>query len=67
MKQWLQYLKKSKTLQFNLLVGIFGVLELNLNVLEPMLGEHYGIVFMIIAMINVVLRVVTTMPLKEKE
>ncbi len=57
---------KSKTLWFNLLVAILGIIELNMLVLEPYLGDHYGIVFMAIAIINVILRTVTTTSLKDK-
>lgn len=57
---------KSKTLWFNLLVAILGIIELNMLVLEPYLGDHYGIVFMVIAIINVILRTVTTTSLKDK-
>ena len=57
---------KSKTLWFNLIVAVLGIIEMNMMVLQPYLGEHYGIVFMIIAIVNVVLRTVTTTSLKDK-
>ena len=42
------------------------VVELNMNVLQPLLGDHYGVVFMVIAVVNAILRIVTTTSLKDK-
>lgn len=57
---------KSKTMVFNLLVAIGAVIEMNMSVLQPMLGDHYGIVFMFVALVNVILRSITTTSLKDK-
>lgn len=57
---------KSKTLWFNIVVAVLGIIEMNMMVLQPYLGEHYGIAFMVIAVVNVVLRTVTTTSLKDK-
>lgn len=57
---------KSKTLWFNIVVAVLGIIEMNFSVLQPYLGEHYGIMFMFIAVVNVILRTVTTTSLKDK-
>ncbi len=62
----LKQILKSKTMLFNIFVAIMAVVELNMNLLQPMLGDHYGIVFMVIAAVNAILRIVTTTPLKDK-
>jgi hypothetical protein len=65
-KSFLTKLKKSKTILFNLLVAFIGILEYNLHLFYDVLGEHYGIVFVVIAMIGVVLRTITTESIEEK-
>jgi hypothetical protein len=65
-KSFLTKLKKSKTILFNLLVAFVGILEYNLHLFYDVLGEHYGIVFVVIAMIGVVLRTITTEAIEEK-
>jgi hypothetical protein len=65
-KSFLTKLKKSKTILFNLLVAFVGILEYNLHLFYDVLGEHYGIVFVVIAMIGVVLRTITTESIEEK-
>lgn len=57
---------KSKTMVFNIFVAIMAVVEMNMAVLQPMLGDHYGIVFMFVALVNVILRSITTTSLKDK-
>lgn len=53
-------LKKSKTIWFNLIIASIGILELNLHLLQSVLGEYYGAVFILVAMIGAWLRVLTT-------
>lgn len=49
----------SKTLWFNAAVAGLATLELNFGLLEPMLGTRwYGVAFVAICVINVVLRYV---------
>ena len=57
---------KSKTMLFNLLIGMLGVVELNLGLFQMALGDYYGLILMCVAMINVFLRTVTTTSLKDK-
>lgn len=64
--KWLLNLHKSKTMVFNVLVAIFAVIEINMNLLQGYLGEHYGVAFMFIAVVNAVLRIITTQPLDKK-
>jgi protein-S-isoprenylcysteine O-methyltransferase Ste14 len=48
--------KFSRTHFFNILIGMIGVLEVNLHLLQSSLGEWYGATYIIIAMIGVYLR-----------
>jgi hypothetical protein len=51
---------------FNILIGVLGIVELNMGLFQVALGDYYGIIFMLVAMINVVLRIVTTTPMSDK-
>jgi len=64
--KWLQKLYKSKTMLFNILLGFVGILEVNLGLFQTMLGEYYGIVFVLIAAIGMMLRTITTTSLSDK-
>lgn len=57
---------KSKTMWFSWFVMAFGVLELNLHLVQEYLGDSYGVIFMIIALISGTLRIYTVVPLHEK-
>lgn len=59
-------LLKSKTINFALLLAMFGAAEQNLPLVQDALGDKYGWVMMAVAAIVAVLRVVTTKPLSEK-
>ncbi len=63
---WLKNIHKSKTMIFNIIVGVLGIVELNMGLFQAALGDYYGIIFMLVAMINVVLRIVTTTPMSDK-
>ncbi len=63
---WLKNIHKSKTMIFNILIGLLGIVELNMGLFQAVLGDYYGIIFMLVAMINVVLRIVTTTPMSDK-
>ena len=57
---------KSKTINFSLILAVLGVVEMNLPMVKDMLGDYYGISFMVIAAIVAGLRVVTKAPLSDK-
>lgn len=60
-------IKKSKTIQFALLLAILGVVEANFNIFQQYLPpESYGIALTIVSIIVAILRVITTLPLDEK-
>lgn len=64
---WLLKLHKSKTLQFNTTVAVLGIVETYMHLVKDLIGaEYYGVAFMGIAVINVILRSVTSQPLSEK-
>ena len=65
-KSFLRKIKRSKTMMFNLLVGFIGILEYNLHLFYDLLGEYYGVVFVLVATINMGLRIVTTQSLDDK-
>jgi hypothetical protein len=66
-KSFLTKLKKSKTMLFNMLLAFIGILEYNLHLFYDVLGEHYGIVFVIIATVGAYLRMITTESIEDKE
>ena len=55
---------KSKTNWVALLIGIFGILQTNIPMLQDMLGKYYGVSYMVIAVVMFALREVTTGPVK---
>ena len=61
-KKWF----KSKTINTALLIALLGVLELNFQYLQGMLGEWYGAAWIVFSMIMVVLRAMTTQSLNDK-
>lgn len=46
-RSFLAKIKKSKTMMFNLLIGTLGILEYNLHLFYDVLGQNYGIVFLL--------------------
>ena len=57
---------KSKTINTALIIAVLGVVELNFQYLQGMLGEYYGAAWIVFSMIMVALRAVTTKPLQDK-
>jgi len=57
---------KSKTINVSILIGILGMLEMNLPMVKEQLGDYYGWIFIGISAIGIVLRKLTTKPLSEK-
>jgi hypothetical protein len=64
--KWLTKLHKSKTMVFNILIAVLSIVELNIGLFQAVLGDYYGVIFMLVAIINVILRTVTTQPISEK-
>lgn len=62
LKKWY----KSKTINWSLFIALFGMLELNLPQVRPLLGDYYGLVLIGIAGVNIVLRHLTTKSLEDK-
>lgn len=61
-KKWF----KSKTINTALIIALLGVLELNFQYLQGILGEYYGATWIVFSMLMVVLRSVTTTSLDSK-
>jgi hypothetical protein len=57
---------KSDTHKWNLLMGVVGIVEINMGLLKGVLGEYYGAVFIVVAVIGYLLREKTTMPVEMK-
>ena len=57
---------KSKTINFNLLLAIVGVLEINFHYLKSALGDSYGAAFVLISIIGVILRHLTKDSIESK-
>lgn len=57
---------RSKTYLFNHFVAVFGIVELNFNLLQSALGDRYGYAFIGVAIGGYVLREMTKVPLAEK-
>jgi len=58
---------KSKTIWFSVLLAVFGVLEMQSELVRQVVGpDNFGAVMLFIASITAVLRVVTTKGLDEK-
>jgi hypothetical protein len=64
--KWLTKVHKSKTMMFNILIAVLSIVELNIGLFQAVLGDYYGVIFMLVAIINVILRTVTTQPISEK-
>ena len=60
-------IKKSRTMDYAVLVAVFGAVLQALPLLQEQLSGNYGYVFMGISVGVAILRVVTTTPLGEKE
>lgn len=56
---------KSKTHRANIALAVFGVLEAKLSMLQPLLGDKYGLVFVGVAIAYAWLREITKKPVKE--
>ena len=55
---------KSKTVNFAALIGVLGVIETNFHMLQDLLGQYYGLSFVVVAAAIYYLRTITTGPLK---
>lgn len=66
MKQAIKSRTKSKSHWFNTFVLAFGFINLNLPMLQDKIGDNYGYVFMVMGVIGIILREVTTKPVSEK-
>jgi hypothetical protein len=58
---------KSKTHRAALAVSALGIVEVNMGLLQGILGDWYGVAFIGLAVVMHVLREVTTMPVDMKQ
>lgn len=57
---------KSKTLIFAMLLAFMGAIEVNVPMIQGLLGDYYGLVYILIGACIAALRVATKVPLKDK-
>jgi len=57
---------KSRTNITALVIGVLGVIEANIHMLQDLLGKWYGLTFVVVAVIMMILREITTEPVTEK-
>lgn len=60
-------IKKSRTYDMQAIIAVLGIVELNMHLLQSQLGEHYGVVFIVIAALGAFLRAKTTGPVGQKD
>ncbi len=53
-------IKKSRTLDLSAALAVLGVIELNMPLVRDMLGDYYGVVFILFAAVGAYLRTDTT-------
>lgn len=58
---------KSKTHRWNLIQGVVAIVELKFGLLEGLLGEWYGLAFIVTMVVGYVLREMTTLPVSMKQ
>lgn len=56
----------SKTYRVALLLSILGVVEMNFPLLQPMLGEYYGVTYIAVAAVFMILRELTKESIEDK-
>lgn len=59
-------IKKSRTFDTAALIAVLGVVETNFGLMQGMLGQWYGLSYIVIAGLVVYLRMVTTGPVGQK-
>lgn len=57
---------KSKTQWFNIAVAAVGIIEINMHLMRDNLGDNYGMVFIAVSVVAMVLRNLTTGPIDAK-
>lgn len=55
---------QSKSINTAAVIAILGVVEVNFHMLQDMLGQYYGLSFVVFAVIMAYLRMITTGPVK---
>ena len=55
---------KSRTNQAALVIALLGVLETNMGMMRELLGDYYGLTYVLIGAIMVILREVTKEPVR---
>ena len=56
---------KSKTNLTAMAIAVIGVIEMNASLLRPLLGDYYGVAFIAISIVMVLLREFTKEPIKK--
>jgi len=56
--------KTSKTVLWSTLLGVLGIVELNMSLLQATLGDYYGFTFIGVGIVTYILRTLTSTPLR---
>lgn len=59
----MKHYTQSKTVKFSALVAALGVLETQFHLLQDLLGEWYGLSYVLVAVATVYLRTLTSQPI----
>lgn len=59
-------IKGSRTVDAAALIGALGVVETKFQYLQGMLGEYYGVSYVVVAAVMYYLRTITTKPMQGK-
>lgn len=68
LKTWWCKIKSSRTLIASTLIGMIGIIEVNLHLVKDAIGEdNYGFLVIGIGILMFWLRMITTTPVQEKQ
>lgn len=59
-------LAKSKTILISILMMAMGVIEINFHMMQGLLGDYYGLSFIVMSILMGALRIMTTTAIKDK-
>ena len=66
MKDIIKGAERSKTIWFAAFVVVFGFLNENITQLKSFFGDNYGLVFVLVGAVNILLRIYTSTSLADK-
>lgn len=58
---------KSRTINFNLILTMYGAVETQFNLMQSLLGKWYGMAFIVCGLVGMYLRSKTNQPIASKD